>query len=164
MTLFFQPFIVESKIPAESIRMSRLDWVVLNNDLKLVRGFSFHIDPITSGWEMTEDGAINESGYSFDRMTVLGHPIEKVLQKFIEDHDQCETAITTDCARAFAILVYEAQKAGLRATRRIEDRRCLGTYTDEAMDLKGGLQPLINFFVRESERPGFYEFTPLTEM
>lgn len=158
MTLFFNTFIAESKIPEEPVRLARLDWVVLSDEWRIVRGFQFHIDP--TDWGMTEDGALIESGDTFNRLAVMGHPINKVLEKFIYDHDQCETAITMDCDRCFAILVYEAQKAGLRAQTRISDRRSLGEYTDESLDLKANIQPLIDFFVKKGEN-GFYEFNPV---
>lgn len=164
MTLFFHSFLMESKIPEESVRLARLDWVVLNEDWKIVRGFQFHIDPIASEWEMTEDGSICESGESYNRLSVIGHPVKSVLQKFIDDHDACNTAVTVDCDRTFAILIYEAQKAGLRANTHIENRISLGSYTDEFLDLKDGLKPLVDFFVKKCPDSVFMEFNPVSTL
>lgn len=159
MTLFFHPFLMESKIPEESVRLARLDWWVLSDEWRIVRGFQFYVDPVTSGWEMTEDGAVCESGDTFDRLAVIGHPIAKVLQKFIDDHDVCESAVCVDSDAAFAILVYEAQKAGLRANTRITDRRSLKDYTEQRFDMKGGLKPFVEFFIKPDGH-GFHEFNP----
>lgn len=161
MTLFFHPFLMESKIPDESVRLARLDWWVLTDDWHLARGFTFHIDPVTSGWEMTEDGAVSQSGDNFNRLAVLGHPVATVLQKFMDDHDVCETAICMDTDAAFAILVYEAQRAGLRAKTHITDRRSLKQYTDQVFDFRDGLKPLVEYFIKPDGH-GFPEFSPIT--
>lgn len=157
MTLFFNTFIAESKMPAEPARLARLDWIVLSDENRIVRGFQFYIDPLASNWEMTEEGALVESGHSFNLLALIGHPIEKVLAKFIYDHDFCQRVVTPDCERCFSILIEEACRVRVSAKTRIKDRVCLGNYADEALDLKGGLQPLIDFFVKKDEK-GFFEF------
>jgi hypothetical protein len=161
MKLFFHPFIVESKVPSEPVRMSCLEWVVLNEDWKLVRGFRFVIDP--TDWEMTGDGAINEAGDSFNRMVVLGHPIEKALQKFISDHDQCNVAYCIDAEKAFEILIYEAKKAGVTASTRITDRRSAKDKTDQPFDLKNGIRPLVEFYTKQCPSE-FETYSPETSI
>lgn len=163
MTLFFHPFLMIPKSADESVRLARLDWWVLSDEWRIIRGYQFHIDPVASGWEMTEDGAVCESGDTFDRPAVVGHPVENVLRKFIDDHDVCQTAIAVDADAAFAILIYEAKKAGIAATKRITDRRSLKDYTDQRFDMKGGLKPFVEFFIKPGGH-GFPEFNPVTTL
>ena len=152
---------MESIVPEEPVRMSRLNWVVLNDECKIVRGYSFNIDP--TDWGMTEQGAVNQTGDSFDRIATIGHPVATVLQKFIDDHDACDTVFCVDCDAAFAILIYEAKRAGLRANRPITDRRSMKEFTDKLPDMKNGMQPLVDFFIRKCPNE-LFEFTPVSEL
>lgn len=104
----------------------RLAWVVVTNDGKLVRGFSFNISPDNLGDEtdLLHTGVLAE-------LKDKGHPLKTVLDKFLADYDACDTMVAHDLELHYGVLAAEAIRVGARAKTRIEKRLCTKTQIDE---------------------------------
>lgn len=136
MTVFVHAF---KMIPADATqpsRLCRLDWIVTNDNGQLCRGFSFEIEP--DNWLMDESTATLESSSTFDRMHVIGHPAAKIIQKFFDDLDSCQTMVAFDADDVIAMLTFEAKIYHCGAKRKIEQRVSLNQSTTETFDFQNG--------------------------
>lgn len=107
-------------------RLIRLAWVVCNDDGQLVRGFSFTISPEHLG---DEAGLLTSS--ELQDLKTKGHPLEKIVKKFLDDYDVCQTMVAHDLGRHYGVLAAEAIRVGARAKTRIEKKLCTKTQIDE---------------------------------
>ena len=133
--------------PDKSPRMSRLAWVVLNDDNKLIRGFDFYIDP--TDWQMTEPFAVADDGASFDRLYVVGKPPKFVIEKFIYDYEHARELFVVDVAAFTELLIGEARRYQVGAREKPEIKHSLIDRANApTLDLSGGVQPLIVYFTQ----------------
>lgn len=133
--------------PDESPRMSRLAWVVLNDDNKLIRGFDFYIDP--TDWGMTEPGAVADDGATFDRLYVIGHAPKFVIEKFICDYEHARELFVVSVDDFTALLTAEARRYHIGAREKPDIKHSLIDRANApTLDLSGGVNPLIAYFTQ----------------
>lgn len=133
--------------PDESPRMSRLAWVVLNDDNKLIRGFDFYIDP--TEWGMTEAGAVADDCSTFDRLFVIGHAPKFVLEKFIYDYESASELFVVSVESFTDILTAEARRYKVGARTKPEIKHSLTDRPNApTLDLSAGVKPLIEYFTQ----------------
>ena len=131
--------------PDEPIRMSRLSWVVLNDDNKPIRGFDFCIDP--TDWEMTETGAVSDDGASFDRLYVIGHAPKTVIEKFIYDYENASELFVVNIDDFISLLTAEARRYQIGAREKPDIKHSLTERPNApTLDLSRSIEPLILYF------------------
>lgn len=136
--------------PDESPRMSRLAWVVLNDDNQLIRGFDFYIDP--TDWGMTEPGAVADDGATFDRLFVIGHEPKKILQKFICDYETASELFVVSVDDFTALLTAEARRYQVGARTKPEIKHSLTDRPNApTFDLSAGVNPLVAYFTQSEK-------------
>lgn len=143
MKLYFHPFAVDFNDGRDK-RLARLDWCVVDADNRMARGFSFNI--ILDDHEFDESIATNETGASFMRLSVTGHPVDQIITKFFKDVDVCKTMIAFDIPSAVALVSHEARELRLAAKNVITDRVSIKSLTDRTFDFaNNGIHEMIHF-------------------
>mgnify|MGYP003394052390 FL=1 len=118
-------------------RMVQLAWVLINDDGKLIRGFTFNIQP--DGWTV-EPGAEAVHGLSLERLQETGHPAPKIIQKFFDDYDTADTLVAHNMNFDFNILAAEAIRYRLQAKTRIARKVCTMEASTDLLKLRGGFR------------------------
>lgn len=116
-------------------RMVQLAWVLIDDEQKLVRGFSFNIQP--DGWDV-EPGAEAVHGLSVEILKQSGHSAPKIIQKFFDDYDTAETLVAHNINFDYNILGAEAIRYGIRAKTRIANKVCTMEKSTDLLKLPGG--------------------------
>ncbi len=141
--LFFHAYYMKSVLPDQPVRMCRLAWRVLNEDLKTIRGFDFAIEP--ENWSLQEEGAETDSGYNWNKLYVLGVPIYGVLVKFIADYEEADKLYCKNSG-VIDLLIFEASRLKIGAKKRPSIRNYLPD--DIFINFEHGIDSLIEYYYR----------------
>lgn len=110
-------------------RVAGLSWVIVNDEGKLVRGFTFKLLHDVGKLDFPEAVGVD--------LTNNGIPATRVISKFLSDYDSCRTLIAHNLKRDYSILAAEAVRYRLQAKTRIETRICTQTDIEEIYGREG---------------------------
>lgn len=88
--------ILDMKAPVEMLeyypRITQLSWAIFNNDGELIKTENHLIKP--DGWEIPKEQFFIDNGMSTERNEEYGVPLAGVMEKFINDTNECHTRIS----------------------------------------------------------------------
>ncbi|MGL6008061.1 MAG: hypothetical protein ACRC1D_01250 [Culicoidibacterales bacterium] len=123
--------------PPSQARMSRLSWVLLNNENKIIRGFDFWVNP--ESWGIEDECVSLDDGYDMNHLYIVGHQPKFILEKFIVDYEDADELHVMSADEFIEQLIYEARIYGVAAKSK-PDRISCGKID---LDMRHGITPLV---------------------